>query len=177
MCCLENTNHDIDFHPYEGSVLSSLSRSILRYFMSSSLLNTLNVFSLGWTSSIVHKEREQLLATLLLHEIIWKREAAINQIMQGLALLDVLDLIRKYPNCFRQKFVASAVSVSSSTLLDAVAITEPSNAQEERAKIFFQEYVQDNVKISCGEGNLYSFCCQIQVIVLLTSRFMSAGNG
>lgn len=73
--------------------------------------------------------------------------------MQGLALLDALDLMRKYPNCFRQKFVASAVSVTSSTLLDAVVITEPSNAQEERAKIFFQEYVQDNVNVSCGEGN------------------------
>ena len=145
--------------------------------MPRSSLNTWNIISLGWTSSTVYKEREQLLATLLLHEIIWKREAAINQIMQGLAVLDVLDFKRKYPNSFRQIFVASNISVTSSTLLDVVAITEPSNAQEEKAKIFFQECVQDNVKIPCGEGNLYPFCCKIQVIVLLTSRFISAGNG
>ena len=51
-----------------------------------------------WTNTISYDEREHLFATLLLHEIIWKREAANNQIMQGLALLDVLDLVRKYPN-------------------------------------------------------------------------------
>ena len=107
----------------------------------------------GWTNTISYNEREHLFATLLLYEIIWKREAAINQIMQGLALLDVLDLIRKYPNQFRSRFVASTTVVTSSELMEQITIAEPSNSAEERAKTFFVQYIQDNMTISCGEGN------------------------
>ena len=107
----------------------------------------------GWTNTISYDEREHLFATLLLHEIIWKREAAINQIMQGLALLDVLDLVRKYPSQFRSRFVASTTAITSSQLMEQMTIAEPSNSAEERAKTFFVQYIQDNMSISCGEGN------------------------
>ena len=107
---------------------------------------------------VVYKETKHLLATLLLHEIIWKREASINQLMQGLSLLNVLETLRKFPSKFRGKFVMSNVKLTSTELLEQTTIATPSSNDEERAKMFFLQYVQDNKIIKCGNGNFFFIC-------------------
>lgn len=73
--------------------------------------------------------------------------------MQGLPLLNVLDIVRKFPGSFRGKFVMSDVKLSSNELEEQRTIAPPSSDAEERAKTLFLQYIQDNIAIKCGEGN------------------------
>lgn len=107
---------------------------------------------LGWTGVINYSDKEHLVATLLLHEIIWKRESAINQLMQGLKLLNALEIIRKFPQHFQSKFVYTDAELTSSVLREHLEFSETLNIMEERAREFFLRYIEDNVAISCGQG-------------------------
>ena len=110
-------------------------------------------FQTGWTGIITFPEQEQLVATLLLHEIVWKRETAINQLLQGLKLLNVLDMIQKLPQQFWTFFFYDGV-LTVSVLKEHMHFNEASNTFEERVKDFFFRYIDEDVVISCGEGIL-----------------------
>ena len=109
---------------------------------------------LGWTGIIAYKEKEQLVATAILHEVIWKRESAINQLLQGLKFCNVLDTVRKYPQHFLEMFVYTNTVVNSTVLLQHIRFDETSNDSEKRAKEFFVEYIGEDVEIPCGDGKL-----------------------
>lgn len=99
-----------------------------------------------------------MVATLMLHEIIWKRETAINQIIQGLKMLNVLQMIQKAPQNFLNKFVQSSANLTGELMLEWLDIAEPGNNAEEEAKNMFKGYIMqgDNIVISCGHGNTYT---------------------
>lgn len=94
------------------------------------------------------------MATLLLHEIVWKRETAINQLLQGLKLQNVLDMVQKFPKQFEMFFVFNNVELTPSTLTESMQFCKASNTSEERAKEFFCTYINDNVLILVGEGTV-----------------------
>lgn len=116
---------------------------------------------LGWVNSVLFHEKEQLVATLLLHEVIWKREAAINQILQGLTLLGLLDVVRKFPTQFIIKFVHSDVLLTGNELLKHLVFVDPSNHAEERTKELFCRYIKENVTVLCGKGNIIQYDLQL----------------
>ncbi len=80
-------------------------------------------FVFGWTSILLFEKRENLVATMVLYEIIWKRHTAINQLAEGLKQKDLSQIMWKYPDYFAEKFVASKLPLSAEMLL-----------KEERAK-------------------------------------------
>jgi hypothetical protein len=83
--------------------------------------------------------------------VIWKRESAINQLLQGLKLLHVLETVQKFPDRFQSKFVYN-VALTSSVLKENLVFMETSEVVHERTKEFFLRYIDANVTISCGEG-------------------------
>lgn len=107
---------------------------------------------LGWTSLLTFERRENLVATMLLFEIIWKRQTAINQLADGLKKNDVLLLIRKYPGKLKEKFVAINVKLTSEQLLNQMIWSGPDNELEERAKKFLIEYLNLEGDITIGDG-------------------------
>eukprot|EP00112_Aurelia_sp_Birch-Aquarium-sp1_P005286 Seg1598.20 transcript_id=Seg1598.20/GoldUCD/mRNA.D3Y31 product="G2/M phase-specific E3 ubiquitin-protein ligase" protein_id=Seg1598.20/GoldUCD/D3Y31 len=107
----------------------------------------------GWTSLMTFQKKENIVATLLLHEIIWKRQTAINQLADGLKSLEVIDMLRKHPESFREKFVASNVTITKDRLLEEMVIASPNTEEEERAKSFFLQYIGTEEQISIGDGN------------------------
>lgn len=109
---------------------------------------------IGWVNAIVFKEKEQLIATLLLDEIIWKRDAAINKLIQGLTLLNVIDVVWGYPNQFLKKFVHSNVLLTGKKLETRIMFKDPSNNAENRAKTLFLNYIHEDLSIPCGEGTI-----------------------
>eukprot|EP00112_Aurelia_sp_Birch-Aquarium-sp1_P024189 Seg752.11 transcript_id=Seg752.11/GoldUCD/mRNA.D3Y31 product="tRNA uracil-O 2-methyltransferase" protein_id=Seg752.11/GoldUCD/D3Y31 len=104
----------------------------------------------GWTSLLSYNKRENLVATMLLFEIIWKRHTAINQLAEGLKKNDILTLIRKNPESLKEKFVASGVLITQEILLKEMIFTLPGNEIEERAKTFLIDYLNLNGQISAG---------------------------
>eukprot|EP00112_Aurelia_sp_Birch-Aquarium-sp1_P007139 Seg1779.3 transcript_id=Seg1779.3/GoldUCD/mRNA.D3Y31 product="G2/M phase-specific E3 ubiquitin-protein ligase" protein_id=Seg1779.3/GoldUCD/D3Y31 len=106
----------------------------------------------GWTSLITLEKKEHLIATMLLHKIIWKRQAAINQIAEGLKMLDVLQLLKNHPNCFREKFVYSKVEVTKERLLKEIIFSMTSTSEECRTKEYFLSYLELPGCIRLGEG-------------------------
>ena len=94
------------------------------------------------------------MATLLLHEIVWKREAAIAQLIQGLKLLNILDVIQKHPQHFQDFFVLND-DLSSANLGEHISFLVTSSSDEERSKDFFSQYIEDNVTICLGEGMVF----------------------
>ncbi len=50
---------------------------------------------------------------MLLYEIIWKRHTAINQLAKGLKQQEVLQIMRKHPDNFAERFVASKLPLSA----------------------------------------------------------------
>ena len=68
---------------------------------------------LGWTGVIAYKDKEQIVATAILHEVIWKRESSINQLLHGLKFFNVLDVVRKFP----QHFIYTNTVLNSTVLL------------------------------------------------------------
>lgn len=92
--------------------------------------NILYTILIGWTGDVIYSNKEHIVATLLLHEIIWKRESAINQLMQGLKLLNVLDAVRKFPQNFQTKFVYMEVPLTATVLKDHLEFSETSNTDE-----------------------------------------------
>jgi hypothetical protein len=83
--------------------------------------------------------------------VIWKRESAINQLLQGLKLLHVLETVQKFPDRFQSKFVFN-VALTSSVLKENMVFMETSEVVHERTKEFFLRYIDANVTIACGEG-------------------------
>lgn len=100
------------------------------------------------------QKKENIVATLLLHEIIWKLQTAINQLADGLKSLEVIDMLRKHPESFREKFVASNVTITKDRLLEEMVIASPNTEEEERAKSFFLQYIGTEEQISIGDGTL-----------------------
>lgn len=98
--------------------------------------------------------KEHILATMLLYEVIWKRETAINQLKVGLETLDVLSLAKRYPETFIEKFVSQNVSVTKDRLLQELYITNPKNDEEHRTLEFFHEYLSLDGYVEIGPGGL-----------------------
>ena len=103
------------------------------------------------------KEKEHLVATLLLHEIIWKRESALNQLTQGLKVLGVLEAIQKYPDHFRPMFVHPEVPLTGAQLKDHLYFLQCESNNQERARDFFLKYIDSDAIIVCGEGIVHDF--------------------
>ncbi len=89
---------------------------------------------------------------MLLYEIIWKRHTAINQLAEGLKQQEVLQSMRKHPDNFAEKFVASKLPLSAEMLIKEMVFTLPSNEEEERAKSFFKDFLELQGEISTGNG-------------------------
>ena len=52
---------------------------------------------LGWTGVIAYKDKEQIVATAILHEVIWKRESSINQLLHGFEVFQCVGCCQKIP--------------------------------------------------------------------------------
>ena len=63
-------------------------------------------------------------------------------------------MIQKYPQLFKPFFVYEDVALTPSVLKEQLLLNETSNALEERATEFFSRYMDENVELLCGEGNL-----------------------
>ena len=113
---------------------------------------------LGWTGVIAYKDKEQIVTTAILHEVIWKRESSINQLFHGLKFFNVLDVVRKFPQHFIAKFIYTNTVLNSTVLLQHIKSYETSNNFEERAKEFFIEYLDEDVEIPCGDSK---FLCTL----------------
>ena len=94
---------------------------------------------------------------MLLFEIIWKRHTAINQLVDGLKNKDVLTLLRKHPETFKDKFVSSSVLLTHEILLKDMIFTLPGKELEEKAQTFLIEYLKLDGEISVGDGRCKTF--------------------
>lgn len=94
-----------------------------------------------------------MIATVLLHEIIWRRQTAISQLVDGLKTLNVVKLIQEHPDLLKEKFVSSAVEITKERLLEEMDVSMPHTDDEERAKSHLLAYLEIPGKIAIGEGN------------------------
>lgn len=112
---------------------------------------------LGWTSLLDFDKREDILATMLLHELIWKRQTAIDQLIVGLGILNVIDLIKRYPELFKDKLVHSPNIVSKERLLEEMYIVRPTTEDEERTATFFDNYLGTDGQLEIAGFPLTNF--------------------
>ena len=108
---------------------------------------------------------------MLLFEIIWKRHTAINQLADGLKNQDVLTLLRRHPESFKEKFVASSVLLTHEILLKDMIFTLPGNELEEKAKTLLIEYLKLHGEISVGDGRCKTFIPYRNVDTYSTTMF------
>ena len=106
----------------------------------------------GWTSLITYDKKENLVATLLLNEILWKRQTAINQLMDGLRATDLLAIVKQHPEEFKEKFVFSDKKLTKARLLEQTHISVPTTQAEERTTEFFMQYLDKEDLIEIGNG-------------------------
>lgn len=101
---------------------------------------------------ITYDKKENLVATLLLHEILWKRQTAINQLVDGLRGTDLLEIIQQHPEEFKEKFVFSNTKLTKARLLDQTHISVATTQAEERTTEFFMQYLDREDPIEIGNG-------------------------
>ena len=66
----------------------------------------------GWTGTVTLKQKEALIQCALINELMDKRRAAISQIREGLAMLDVLPLMKSCPDAIKPLFVYQEINPS-----------------------------------------------------------------
>ncbi len=104
---------------------------------------------------LTFEKKENLVATMLLYELIWRRQTAIQQLMDGLKAADVLRIIKQHPNKLKAKFVGSKVKVTKETLLNEMFFKDAASKAEECTKSFFLTYLEDEKCITLGNGMSY----------------------
>eukprot|EP00112_Aurelia_sp_Birch-Aquarium-sp1_P013955 Seg2989.2 transcript_id=Seg2989.2/GoldUCD/mRNA.D3Y31 product="G2/M phase-specific E3 ubiquitin-protein ligase" protein_id=Seg2989.2/GoldUCD/D3Y31 len=108
----------------------------------------------GWTSLLSFEKKENLVATMLLYEVIWRRQTAINQLMDGLKAADVLVVVKRYPEKLKSKFVGSKLEITKEILLKEMFFKETVSKEQESSKTFFLDYLEDEKYLAFGEGKL-----------------------
>lgn len=92
------------------------------------------------------------MATMLLYEVIWRRQTAINQLMDGLKAADVLVVVKRYPEKLKSKFVGSKLEITKEILLKEMFFKETVSKEQESSKTFFLDYLEDEKYLAFGEG-------------------------
>ena len=59
----------------------------------------------GWTGTITFRQKEAIIQCVLINELLFKRRSAISHIREGLSMLDVLAVMKSYPDVMRPLFV------------------------------------------------------------------------
>jgi hypothetical protein len=60
----------------------------------------------GWTGTITFEQREAIIQSVVLNEMIYKKRVAIAQIREGLSTLDILKITRDNPATMKPLFVS-----------------------------------------------------------------------
>ena len=63
------------------------------------------VASSGWTGSTKFDQRDAIIQSIVLNELIYKRRAGISQLREGLASLEVLKIMQMYPEILKPLLV------------------------------------------------------------------------
>ena len=93
------------------------------------------------------------MSTMVLHEVIWKRQTAINQLAAGLKGLNLLQLLKKHPDAFKEKFVFSSTNkITKELLLEQMDLPSAKNDNEEKTLEFFLEYLREEDQLQIGNG-------------------------
>jgi hypothetical protein len=108
----------------------------------------------GWTGPITFEQREAIIQSVVLNEMIYKKRVAIAQIREGLSILDILKITQDNPATMKPLFVSDDSPLTLKRLRELLIVDETRSAEEKWADEFFQQMLADNIEIVVGEGTV-----------------------
>ena len=125
----------------EASNEEDLNEVMQDEFLVNSLVNA------GWLTPVTPINRYLAMQTLIVHDVLIKRKATMDQFIKGLEVLDVHGLIKSNPKLMEAHFVSTQAPLTSVQLIDNFHFE--ANIEHKMAKQFLIQAIQNLEKGLC----------------------------
>ena len=99
---------------------------------------TNSLVTAGWLQPLTLFNRHHAMQTLIVHDVLTKRQAPMDQLVKGLETLGVYDLIKSNPDLMKAHFVNTKLPLTSEVLINNLEFPKNESDKNKTKQLLIQ---------------------------------------